>query len=423
MNYAMKYHFTILFLILVAGLMICAAPLSQCETLPAKSINNDYFCMHVHSHPGYEKAFSAVPFGMLLTWDSSIGWPQIEPEKNKWNWGLLDNYVRLARDKNIKMIMTLGMTPKWAAKNPDAPTPYGGNWSSSPPRDIADWENFIRKVAERNEQVYGGVIRYWEIWNEPDNVQKGYYFYTGTVEELIEMARVAREVLKKTNPDNMILSPGITQAGQGWLDRFLSGGGKNYIDVVGYHFYWVWYPPAFSDFEPAFGALKKVVERNGCSDKPLWVTETGFDVKAFKTQDKRNMALATLYIAPRYYGADAVCAYSWNGSAFTNLFNDEKQEPTETAAAYVELHKWLLGAAVTDVRSGKSNAKIIKLEKNGRAARIVWRYGAGKADFAIPESWGDNIFTLDGGKASVLANRKIAMGNSPVLICNNDYFE
>ncbi|MFA6450924.1 MAG: beta-galactosidase, partial [bacterium] len=133
-------------MLIYATFAIAASAPARADSAP-NTISDDSFCLHVHSHPGYEKAFSAVPFGTFRTWDSGISWPTLEPEKGKWDWALLDNYVRLARAKNIKLIFTLGMTPKWAAKNPDAPSPYGGNISSSPPRDIADWENFIRKVA------------------------------------------------------------------------------------------------------------------------------------------------------------------------------------------------------------------------------------------------------------------------------------
>jgi hypothetical protein len=412
----------ILMRLLVYVVLALSAAVPAIGESSSKQMTDNYFCLHVHSHHGYEKAFSQVPFGMLRTWDSSIGWPQIEPEKGKWNWELLDNYVRLARKNNVRLLMTLGMTPLWAAKNPDAPSPYGGVWSSSPPRDIADWEIFIRNIADRNERVYGGAIRYWEIWNEPDSYLAGYEFYTGSVEELIEMARVAHAILKEANPGNMMLSPGITQVGQSWLDRFLKGGGSRYVDIIGFHFYWVWYPPSIPDFEPAFSSLKKTLERNGCADKPIWVTETGFDVNRFDTTDKRNMALAAVILAPRYFGADVACVYSWNSNTFTVMYDSGEQKLTETGVAYIELHKWLDGAAIAGLRPGKANSRVVTLENNGNTARIVWRYGTGKMNFMVDAAWGDSVYNLDGTNSPIPANRIIALGNSPVLIGNVDYF-
>jgi hypothetical protein len=413
----MKMTSLLKILFIVAISLAVNAPASA--ESPLILITDESFCMHVHSHPGYEKAFSQIPFGTFRTWDSGAVWPLIEPEKGKWNWDLLDNFVRLARENNIKLIFTLGMTPKWAAKNPDAPNPYGGNTSSSPPRDLADWENFIRKVAERNETVYGGAIRYWEVWNEPDNTQPGYLFYTGTIEELVGMARTAHSILKSVNSDNMIISPGITQIGQKWLDQFLKSGGVKYVDIITFHYYWAWNPPSFSDFEPTITSVKNIMEQNGCADKPLWLTETGFDVKNIKTQDKRNLALFTTLVAPRYYGAGLVCAYSWNGSVFTNLFDGETQKSTETAAAYIELHKWLDGASITNLKSGKVNSKVMTIEKNGRTDRIVWRYGAGKTAYKVDPSWGVHFLTLDGADLPIPSGGIIQLGNSPIIITGN----
>ncbi len=386
-----------------------------------KPITESSFCMHVHSHQGYEKAFASAPFGLFRTWDSSVGWPQIQPEKDKWDWSLLDNFVLMCRERNIRIIMTLGMTPRWAAKNPEAPTPYGGNWSSSPPRDLADWESFTRTVAERNEKVYGGAIRYWEIWNEPDNTQPGYYFYTGTVEEMIEMARAARTILKAASPENKILSPGITQVGTNWLERFIKDGGWEAIDIAAVHYYWVWYPMSVTDFAPLMNRVRKLLDGNGCTGKPIWVTETGFDVNGFKTQERREVALLTTLLAPRYYGAEVVCAYSLNNNIFTNLYDEKRQKPTVTAAAYIELRKWLVGATIKDIRTGKSNTKICTLVKNGSMARIVWRFGTGSVKFKIDGAWGDKVFRLNGTVESPDENGKIRLGNSPILITDEKY--
>jgi len=388
----------------------------------ATGITESSFCMHVHSHEGYEKAFAQVPFGLFRTWDSSVGWPQIQYEKYKWDWSLLDSFVRMARERNMRVIMTLGMTPRWAARNPDAPSPYGGNWSSSPPRDVEDWKTYIRTVAERNERVYGGAIRYWEIWNEPDNTQPGYYFYTGTVEELVEMAREARPILKAASPDNMIISPGITQVGSNWLEQFIRSGGGKAIDIAAVHYYWVWYPPSVTDFAPLVNGIRKLLDDNGCTEKPIWVTETGFDVNGFKTKERREIALLTTLIAPRYYGADVVCVYSLNSSIFTYLYDEKRQEPTETASAYIEMRKWLVGATIKDLRSGKYNTKICTLLKNGSTARIVWRFGTGSVKFNVDGEWGSKVYRLNGAVESPDENGEIRLGNSPILVTGEKYF-
>lgn len=416
---------TILFFLITATVFAGAANscMAREESHTAqRPITDSYFCMHVHSHPGYEAAFTQVPFGILRTWDSGIVWPQIEPEKGKWNWDLLDNYVRLSRGKNARLILMIAMTPRWAAKTPDAPTPYGGNVSSSPPRDIKDYENFIRAIAERNEKVYGGAIRYWEIWNEPDNFQAGFNFYTGDIDEMVSLARAARQILKKANPRNMIIAPGITQIGQDWLDRFLQKSGKEYIDIIAIHFYWVFASPAISDFERTMTSLRKVMERNGIEKMPVWVTETGIDVAFFKTPEKQAMALAEMLLAPRYFGADVACSYSWNGTLYTPMADRETGKSTPIGLAYVEFQKWMNGATITDMRPGGSRTTVFTLSRYDHTARIIWRNGNGKANYRIGDGWGDSVISVDGRNSAVPPDRTIEVGNSPVLITDEGYF-
>ena len=65
--------------------------------------------------------------------------------------------------------------------------------------------------------------------------------------------------------------------------------------------------------------------------------------------------------------------------------------------------------------------KVFTLEKNGRTARIVWRYGKGKIKFRINDTWGDFMYHLDGTDSPVPADRTVELGNSPALICGKDY--
>ena len=169
--------------------------------------------------------------------------------------------------------------------------------------------------------------------------------------------------------------------------------------------------------------LKQVTEQNGCGDKPVWVTETGFNVNHFKSADKRDMALASMLISPWYYGADMTCSYSWNNSIFTNLYDNGKKAATETAAAYIMLHQWLDGAAITEFKPGKQDARICALEKNGATARIIWRTGPGKAAYKIDAAWGGRIYTLDGANTPVPADGTIQLGNRPLLISDKTFFD
>lgn len=411
-------HFIItIFTCLVAAVFATSAATGQVGKTPGV-ITPEYFGMHVHSAPGYERAFSSTQFGILRTWDSSLGWALIQPEKGAWNWTLLDDYMRLADESGADVLFTLGMTPLWAASNPDAPSPYSG-CSSSPPKNMDDYEAFLRALVARNETHYHGRIKYWEIWNEPDNIHAGYEFYTGTMEEMVALARVTHDVLKAANPDYKIVSPGVTQAGRDWLYAFLSGGGAAYVDIIGYHFYYDWYSPRIKDFRVVTEGFKRVMIDAGAGDLPLWTTEIGFAMSHYKTPEQRQAALASVLIATRWYGADFVGTYSWNNGMFTGMYDSKTGEFKETHAAYLRLHEWLLGGVITALDFGKNKTNVATILKNGKRTRILWHAGAGPVKYEIPPAWGDEITFPDGAAAPLPADRVIILNNGPVLISSS----
>ena len=79
-----------------------------------------------------------------------------------------------------------------------------------PPRDNLKWaqicEGIIRHYNEGWANGYHFGIRYWEIWNEPDNTpdMKDNPMWKGTPEQYYELYEVASKYLKARFPDLMI---------------------------------------------------------------------------------------------------------------------------------------------------------------------------------------------------------------------------
>ncbi|MES8964717.1 glycosyl hydrolase, partial [Cutibacterium acnes] len=165
------------------------------------------------------------------------------------------------------ILMTLGQTPQWASKTPGVEGLYGMG-ASGAPANMEYWRDYVRTLARR----YAGRIRYWELWNEPDFQQ----LYNGSIADMVEMARIARQELKAADPENRLISPGLTTAqGLAWLHRFLSAGGGRYVDAIGFHWY-------FGDRPESIGAfidnVHTLLRQHGQDDKPLWNTEGGLNV-------------------------------------------------------------------------------------------------------------------------------------------------
>lgn len=67
---------------------------------PATVIPPSFFGMHIHHvaiQPPHIKQITPwpeIPFSKLRLWGAYVEWPNLEPEKGKWNFELLDKYYR-----------------------------------------------------------------------------------------------------------------------------------------------------------------------------------------------------------------------------------------------------------------------------------------------------------------------------------------
>lgn len=232
----------------------------------AMPIPIEYFGLHIH-RADQGTVWPIVPFGSWRLWDAYVAWPNLQPERDKWDFTRLDKYVIMAEANKVELVLPLGLSPAWASSRPDEKSAYRpGN--ASEPRDFEDWRNYVRTVAER----YKGKIRYYEIWNEPNSRN----FYTGNIETLVELTCEANSIIKSIDATAKLISPAVTGEGRNvtYLDEFLSKGGKDCIDVVAYHFYVVTKPP--EAMAPLIREVRAAMKKNGVENKPLWNTETGW---------------------------------------------------------------------------------------------------------------------------------------------------
>lgn len=94
------------------------------------------------------------------------------------------------------------------------------------------WREYVRTLTGR----YKGRVKRWEIWNEPDLTPFGKF----SVDEYVEMMRIAYEECKKIDPSIVVMSGGFasiktlptTKPGfhRNAIDR-----GRKYFDIHAYH--------------------------------------------------------------------------------------------------------------------------------------------------------------------------------------------
>ncbi|MBN8708957.1 MAG: hypothetical protein BGO12_05785 [Verrucomicrobia bacterium 61-8] len=131
---------------------------------------------------------------------SNPEWSMIQPEAGQWDWKVADEMVATAERLHMEIQFLLAFTPRWAAAPGLRDAKDWLSWNRSAP-DPAAWSQYVTAASER----YKGRIHLWEIWNEPD--LDG--FWRGSTEEYLATARLAVDILRRTDPGNLILSGGF----------------------------------------------------------------------------------------------------------------------------------------------------------------------------------------------------------------------
>jgi hypothetical protein len=368
-----------------------------------------FFGMHIH-RAATTTPWPPTPFGSWRLWDAGVAWPALEPEKDKWNFANADKYVSMADEHHVGILLTLGLTPSWASARPEEKSGYSpGN--AAEPKNMSDWQNFVRTVAIR----YKGRIHEYEIWNEP-NLKD---FYTGSVPELVEMARIACTTLKEIDPTNLVISPSFTDMrGVSWLDQYLQAGGGKYADVIGYHFYVISAPP--EELVPLLQQVEAVMSKHGVRNKQLWDTELGWSApKPFPSEELAASYVARAYVLHWAMGVSRFYWYSWDNQKYSLQMTQQDDKTLKPAAvAYSEVQKWLVGAKMLSCESNSDGTWVAELSRQGNYhGWVVWN-PTRTVNFTPPSSWNvKNVRDL-AGKTQPLppARPSIAIGPSPVLL-------
>ena len=384
------------------------------------------------SDPSGDPVAGGVPwptakFGTLRLWDSGTSWTSLEPLKGVWNWQPLDTWVAAAEQHGVRdILLTLGQTPPWASSDPNDVN-YVGAGAPAPPMNNQDWSDYITAVAQR----YKGRIRYYEIWNEPNDPT----YYTGSVAELAKLTTLAYGILKAVDPGNIVLSPAAYEPG--YLDQLLEAGIASNVDMIAFHFYET--PPEST--AAAISNVRLVMAAHGVSAIPLWDTE-GASGDNTVPEDLAAAYLVRKYLVDLAFGSVRFDWYAW-GKATTFCVGTEENDPrvlTKAGRAFGILLNWLREASLTGASIDASGTWQIALTWTGRAARsagaavdpfgtpqiglsrvgishglIVWN-PSGTAQFAIPGSFHDvsqyDIF----GNVTPVAGASVIVGDSPVLL-------
>lgn len=145
----------------------------------------------------------AIPLtaGMHRLWDLGVAWKDVNPAPGVFDWATLDAEIAQVEQSGSSALLVLGMTPSWAAANPNAGDPRWGLGTASPPRETSYWRDYVSAVVDR----YGPRIKAYQVWNEANLGT----FWAGNPEQMAQMTKEAYDIIKGKQPEAVVVAPSI----------------------------------------------------------------------------------------------------------------------------------------------------------------------------------------------------------------------
>lgn len=199
-------------------------------------------------------------------------WAEVQPDSpDDWQPPLDDEALERELDDGRMVVGLLIGIPDWARD--DNLLPSGLDRAVDDPDNT--WAVFVRDTVER----YAGQIDHWVIWNEPDIADPDALGHTwdGSIEEFVQLLRVAYLAAKEANPDAVIHLGAFTHFWDPeYFGRFLdelvaapeAAENAHYFDVATAHLYFQ--PDVIYDVLQLF---REDMARRGL-EKPIWLVET-----------------------------------------------------------------------------------------------------------------------------------------------------
>ncbi len=359
-----------------------------------------------------------------------------------------DEYVRLYREQGIEILPYTFQTPKWSTSAPDGHK----NARSFPPREDADYGEAMFQLAARYagakhpaerlktaDKLSGsGQISTFQLWNEPNLEGESWAPWVGSMAQYWELFRQGAEGVKRADPGARVSPAGFAGIGLAIVDQMrthtYADGQRplDFADLICVHYYSGRQDPEIAVDDPnanrtgksegdgpAFPErLRALVDWRDdyAPGKPIWITETGYDVGGPIGLGEREQAakLPRVVMLMLAAGVEKVFIYREKGStpamhAGAGLMrNDGSLRPSWFT--YATLIRQFVGVSTrTAVRIAHPDPAVwIHLwERDGQPLLTAWTIGA-----AVP-------LGLELGAATVVdafgGQRRLAAGESPML--------
>jgi hypothetical protein len=378
--------------ILLAGILVAKSGLAIGACTPAPSvtqtstIQSSFWGMHVAA-PAY-LPWPTVPVGAIRTMGSwpGVAWANANPQDGVYDWTNLDAFVRDVSSHGQDILYSFVWPPSW--------TSYPSATNLEP------WTKFVKAVVAR----YCNVIKYWELWNEPNASN----FWEGSTEDMVEMARVAYPIIRDAG--GVVLSPAPQGAyAYKWLDEYFKKGGAAFTDVVAFHGYTFDAPEVIA---PLIKNVRNTMLAHGLSGKPLWDTEHswGDDTWAYgDTPENQSKWLSRFVILEAALGINRSYWYMWDAFDYGKLFDRTTLTIREPGKVYKIMYNWLNGNAVSCTVSSDIYSCAV-----GASKAIYWHAKGWSSTITVDKKYTktQNMYGVNGA----ISRRKVKISGIPVLV-------
>lgn len=378
-----------------------------------------------------------------------IFWDEIEPVRERpprYDWSLYDGLLAHGHAQGLEIIAEVVGNPTWAAAYP------GGE-----PYSLDPLVQFLAAAVERydgdgRDDAPGSPrIRYWELYNEPDNMDKqlalegrawGFWGKNGAA--YARMLKRAYPAIKLANPDAVVLLGGLALDAfpedggpfdPDFLDQVLREGGGCCFDLMNLHYY-----PLFAfrwqsqgpDLVGKVLTIRRKLEGYGLK-KGMMVTEAGMWSAALPPYPPATPEDQVRYVAKLYARALAADVQTVIWFQFDDVAGfddparglvDSRLQPKPALTAFRLASRLLAGAQPERQPRDLSAAGEVYWFRQGRdRLAVAWTEDGSVASLSVPAQeleWihglGSRQMLRDGADGRVDGRVTVRYGRDPIFI-------
>ncbi|MBN2476249.1 MAG: beta-galactosidase [Pirellulales bacterium] len=304
-------------------------------------------CAHISrgdEHPVARRELQAMRAAGIAWVRTDFSWSGVERRPGDWDFAQLDETVDWAEAAGVEILPILD---------------YDVPWARPAHEHLDKWLVYVRRIVKR----YKDRLRYWEVWNEP-NLQQ-FWHDKPDPKAYAKMLRATYDAIKQIDPELVVLFGGTAEIPWSFIEGVYQSGGAETFNVMNVHPYRY---PAAPEQRPLYEdllRLRRLMEKYGDGDKPIWATEVGWPTHEGPrgvSLPRQAQMLARCYLLSLQAGVEVVFWY-------------EFQAPEERAD-YNEHHFGIVHRDISPKPAYAAMAALTRARPSGsKAVERPWRTG------------------------------------------------